>query len=317
MDKNFSNSNIELIIDKATADQLVDRARSFRRQCVKAVKDMQDAHIEKIKKKKGLKDVDDDSEESKRWLAEYISIMRNHSQKGWFPPPYDPNQLITLFPCLHIKEGYHLGSYQVLDTNGNGRAIIFVIPKTRTLPKKPPQKVLNDLVFNDTHDVSDNVPKWGAIRRKVFHHLIGIAFPSYRSLPKWADGNIENYIEGDGSPLSYFHASIFFRELYELGAMWHNVYWGHYKLVTSPNDLYDGKWIFPLPAPEEWTWNEPEPKEWRPVVWKDENQKWNVTFYTINEMYADLNFHKDTFITGYKLRTARTIIAHYPGGYEV
>jgi len=144
MDNSFSNINIELTISKATADQLVGKARSFRHKCAQSVKDKKDAHIEKMKKKKGWKDIDDDSEDSERQAIKYMSILYNHSLRGWFPSPYDPNQLITLFPCLRIKKGYHLGAYQYLDRNGNGQAKIFVIPDNRALPERPPQKALND-----------------------------------------------------------------------------------------------------------------------------------------------------------------------------
>jgi len=221
MDKGLSNINTEFTISKAIADQLIDKARSFRHKCAKEVKDMQDAHIEKIRKRRGLKDRDYDIEEPERRVAKYMSIIYNHSLRDWFPSPYDPNQLITLFSCLRIKEGYHLGAYQYLDRTGNGRANIFVISEKRTLPKRPPQKVLNDSAWQSLSagmGFSDDMPQWKRTLRNVKHFLYGIFLPYYRSLPKWADSEIENYIEGDGSPLSYFQASIFFRELYELGS---------------------------------------------------------------------------------------------------
>jgi len=318
-DKDFSNIKVELTIQNSIADQLIDQARSFRHQCSKAVKDMQDVHIEKMKKKKGLKDIDndidDDSEEAERRIAHYISIRRNHSLRGWFPAPYDPNQLIVLFPCLRLKKGYHLGAYQFLDRNGNGCAKLFVIPDKQTLPKKPPQKALNDLTWD--MDSSNNTPKWKSILRKVSHYFISLALPYYRSIPKWADGDIGKYIEGDESPLSYFQASILFRELYELGAIWHNVYWGHHKFVTSPSDLLYEDWLQEESKPIVWTWKEPEPKELCPVVWKDKDQRFNVTFYTIDKMCANLISYKDTFIKGYKFTISSKTIADYPGGYMV
>lgn len=315
MDENFSNTNVELIIHKATANQLVEDAQSFSHQCSKAVKDMAKAHLEKLMKKKGIKenyetsdDGDDDDENSDAELAKYINVVRNHSLRGWFLAPYDPNQLINVFPCLHIKEGYHLGSYQGMDRHGNGYARVLALPENKRLSKWPPQKALNASFSSERNTKR---------KKKVIESVIGIFFPSFRSFPKWSDRDIENYIEGDGSPLSYFQASIYFRELYELGSIWHNVYWGHHKLVTSPSDLlYED---FPLQETEPivWTWKEPEPKEWCPIVWKDEDKRWNVKFYTIDRMNADLVLHKDKFIQGYDFKTYSKSIANYPGGYMV
>lgn len=305
MNKNFSNTNVELTIDKNTAHQLADEARSFRHQCGKAIEDMAKAHLDKMMKKKGWKD--NDKEKSEQEILAYFADQRKYSLSGWHLAPYNPNQLVAIFQCLHLRNGYHLESFQGMDKSGNGSSFIFVIPDNRTLPKRAPQKFLDDLFFMSSYGESDNTSNWRSLLRKVCHYLIGIAFPSYRSLPKWTDMVIENYIEGDESPLSYFQVSMFLREVAELGAMWHNVYWGHHKLVTSLRDLPD----------EEWTWQEPEPREWCPVVWKDKDQRWNVTFHTINEMDADLVFHKDTFINGYRFKTYSTSIAHYPGGYVV
>jgi len=319
MDEKYSNINAAFTISKAAAEKFFADARSFSNKCSQAVEDKEKAHIEKMKKKKGFQD-SKDSKVLERQVALYASIIHNHSLRGWFPSPYNLNQLIDLFPGLRIKKGYHLDAYQHLDRSGNGRAKIFVIPFNRALPKSPPQKALNDLKWQAILAVlksPDNTPPWKRKLRMTSHFLLGIFLPSYRSIPKWADSKIVKYIEGDGSPQSYFQASIFLRELYELGAIWHNASWKHHIFVTSPGDILYANSFHEKLKLTDWTWHKPEPKEWCPVVWKNKAQRWNVTFHTIDMMQATLNSHTDKFIEGYGFKTSSKILASYPGGYMV
>ena len=304
----IANASSVHIIERTIANRLRNNSESFRSQCMKAVEDMRQAHLDRIMKKKGWEE--NDSEESDQGFIARFSYQRKHSLSGWHVAPYDPNQLTAMFQCLRLRDGYHLESYQGQDKDGNGNAIIFAVPDNRTLPKKPPQEILRILLMESLYPgwhVSDNIPKWRKILSKIYHSMMGIFFPSYRSLPKWANQDIESYIEGDSSPLSYFQASLFLREINELGSMWHALYWTHHALVTAPENLPD----------KEWTWHEPVPKYWSPIVWKDEAQRWHVTFYTLDDKDADLVFHNDTFTKGYQFETFSTSLAHYPGGYVV
>jgi hypothetical protein len=298
----IANSKSVCRIDKTVADQLSSAASSFHKQCAQAIEDMNKSYHEKMMKKKPVGK--DDSELSIREIWE-TECGGKYNLSGWALAPYDPNKLIAFFACLQIQKGYHLESYHGQDQSGNGRAYVFAIPENRNLPRIPPRKVLDDILSADMEEDED--PIHASYFSKAFSSILGILLPTYRPLPKWADRNIESYLEGDGTPLSYFQASLYLREIYELGARWHCAYWSHHKFVTAPQK-----------APvEEWTWYEPEPEEWDPVVWKDRNEKWNVAFYTIDSMGADLVFHNDTFISGYEFETFSTNIAHYPGGYEV
>lgn len=311
MDTNFSDTKVELTINKTTADHLFNDASSFRGQCIDAIKNMGKAQLKKMRGKKGIKESDDDNEISEQEALAYFAFEQKHSLRGWFLAPYNPNQLLSMFQGLHLRNGYHLESYQWMDQNGNGCSITFVIPDNRTLPKSPPKKVLNDFLFMSLYgesDTPDNISKWRSMLSKVYYSLVGIVVPSYRSLPKWADMINENYIEGDGSPLSYFQMSMFLREVAELGAIWHCAHWSHHRLISAPEQL----------PREEWTWHESEPREWCPVVWRDTDQRWNVSFHTLNEMDANLVFHNDTFAKGYGgLETYSKSIAYYLGGYMV
>ena len=306
--KSIANARVAVKIDKKTADQLHTEASSFRGKCIQAIEDMEEAHLKKMRKKKGIKESGNDGELSEQEVIKYFAFERKHSLNGWFLASYDPHQLVDIFKCLHLKKGYHLEAYQGVGKSGNGSSFVFVVPDNRTLPKKAPEKVLYDLLFMSTYGESDDASNLRSMLRKVFHSLIGIAFPSYRSLPKWADMVVENYIEGDGSPLSYFQMSMFLREMAELGSIWHCASWSHHDLISAAEQL----------PQKEWTWYQPEPVEWCPVVWMDEDQRWNVTFYTHNEKNAELIFHNDTFVKGYnELLTFSKSIAYYPGGYMV
>jgi|GEM_PF-845763 len=52
---------------------------------------------------------------------------------------------------------------------------------------------------------------------------------------------VEACLQGDGTPLSYLHASLLIREFREFGALWHGVVWGAYGLFDT------------LPE-NQWTW---------------------------------------------------------------
>ncbi|MEW6600597.1 MAG: hypothetical protein AB1499_06465, partial [Nitrospirota bacterium] len=167
------------MIDKAIADRLCANAKSFRHQCLKAIVDFADT----------LSNETGSPEE----------LMRRHniSDSGWHLAPYNPNPLITLFPSLRMRKRFHLGSYQYKDVD----AFVFVMPRNRTLPKRPPDKALQSLYYGFSfHDSTSKDDAKG----------------SSRGLPAWASQDIESYLEGDGSPLSYYHASIFLREVNEL-----------------------------------------------------------------------------------------------------
>jgi hypothetical protein len=286
-------------VDEKIVHRLVTDAESFRWQSAKAIEDMGKAHLDRIMKKKWVRK--DDAEMSDNEVMKHFAMERKYSLSGWTLAPYDPNRLIELFPCLNLRKGYHLGSYQY-QSNGNGRACVFVLPAKRSLPKRPPEKALDNISF-------DGLEKHlrSFLAYKVYSLIMSIPFPSYRPLPAWANRDVEYYVEGDGSPLSYFQASLFSRELYELGALWHDLYWATHKIITSPDALPD----------EEFTWYEPEPEEWCPIIWKDQEQRWNATFYTLDDMNAELVFHNDIFISGYAFGTFSTSIATYPGGYMV
>ena len=195
MDKLGSDKNTQLILDKTTAEHLSSEASLFRAQCIEAIEDMGKEHLNKMKIRKGIKNSGGSDELSEQEVMAYFAFERKHSLSGWFIAPYDANQLIALFPCLHLRQGYHLESYQCLDKSGNGIAYVFVLPINCKLSKRPPEKALEYLFLADM-DMLYEKSKYSEIRDRIFKSFLGILLPSYRALPAEANRNVELFLGG-------------------------------------------------------------------------------------------------------------------------
>jgi hypothetical protein len=183
----IANAKSACRIEKAVADQLHINASSFRNQCSKAINDMDKAYKDRMMKEKPVKK--DTSELSERELYEIVCGGK-YNLSGWTLSPYDPNELSAVFSCIRLSKGYHLGSYQHKDKSGNGRACVFVLPEKHTLPERPPQKALDDMLYADM-----GIMKQNSALRSFGYKALGILLPAYRSLPTWADRDIESYLE--------------------------------------------------------------------------------------------------------------------------
>jgi hypothetical protein len=100
-------------------------------------------------------------------------------------------------------------------------------------------------------------------------------------------------IEGDGTPLSYLSASLFSRELPEFGAVWHGINWRSHSIVGGgPNTLIkqeaqpESDLGLEITPPEKWTWDEPEPQEWRPGCDRDGSTV-TITVYSFSALGAE------------------------------
>ncbi len=187
------------------------------------------------------------------------------------PVPYDPAALFQFYPCLKLKKGFHIDSHFTSNpgSRSSSRGYVYVIPDGYKLPI-PESVELDEALWLYL--------SWGEAGSEVVN------------LPEWAHEDVASFLEGDGSPLSYFQSSIFVRDLYELGASWHGLQWGVNKVLVS----YDQ-----IPKDEKWTWHEPKPDNWLPLVWKDKNDDWNVSFYTHDDMKSEIIFHNDIYRKGY------------------
>ena len=197
---------------------------------------------------------------------------KSHAQRHVKPSPYDPTGLFQCYPSLKLKKGYCLDSYYMGAKGsgmGSGKGVVFVLPHGRRLPQPEEGKAdLALLVYLMTGSVDRGIP-----------------------VPSWASYDIASFIEGDETPLSYFQASMFARDIQKLGVSWHSLYAGTNRLVTSIDDLT---------KEDEPRWEVPPPDSWLPVVWKDEDNLWNVSFYTYAPLLTSVEFHNDTYLRGYE-----------------
>ena len=202
---------------------------------------------------------------------------------GWSLAAFDPNSLFDAFPCLQMRDGFRLAAYQFVE-GGNGNGFAFAIPTRRSLPEPPEDGFSFD---------------WSPSGAPIF-------CSGERPLPEWVHADIEHFLEGDDSPLSYFQASIFLRELREMGACWHGCSWSTHEVLTSATQI----------AKQNWKWEEEKPRDWRPVVRQDSSGMLHVAFYSHTGLGQEqIILHSDTFTEGYCLKVDDKIVAFGEGGY--
>ena len=201
---------------------------------------------------------------------------------GWSFASYNPNLLFEAFTCLQLRDGYKLASYQFFQgSKGNG--FVFAIPMREALPDPPEEGFGFD---------------WPASANPVLY--------SEHPLPEWMRSDFESFLEGDASPLSYFQASIFVRELREMGSLWHGCSWSTHEVLLAAAQMPEQKW----------EWQDEPPRDWRPFVQQNANGLWDVVFYSYTGLGQEqIVRHKDTFVKGYQFDINDTVIALGEGGY--
>lgn len=219
---------------------------------------------------------------SARRISRQIDKSWEALAPGWSLASYDPNVLFDVFPCLQLRDGFRLASYQFVE-GGNGNGFMFAIPTRHSLPE--PQE--DDFGFD-----------WSLSGNPVFY--------SERPLPEWMHSDLESFLEGDGSPLSYFQASIFIRELREMGSLWHGCSWSTHEVLLSATQISKLKW----------EWQDEKPRDWRPVVRQNSDGLWQVVFYSHTGLGQEqIVVHTDTFTAGYQFDVDDRAIALGEGGY--
>ena len=201
---------------------------------------------------------------------------------GWSVAPFDPNLLFDAFPRLQLREGFRLAAYQHYE-GGNGNGFVFAIPAGKWLPDPP-----GELDF-----------AWSPEGASILSS-------GDSPLPEWVHAGIAQFLEGDGSPLSYFQASIFMRELQEMGAQWHGCSWSTHEVLTS---------MIRVPK-QKWEWRERRPRDWRPTVRQNSDGLSQVVFHSHTGLGQErIIRHRDTFEEGYQFHTDEVTIALGEGGY--
>lgn len=200
---------------------------------------------------------------------------------GWSKSTLDPNQLLSQFPPLKLREGFTLRAY-LYNVEWLGQGVVWAMPSDAEFP------------------APDDCPRLDYTQNKI-------------PKPEGALDDVLEAIEGDDSPSSYLAASIFRREVIAFGipsaaTTWHT----HVILDQEPTagefapEPEDGTPFprQPMGDPEEWKWNEDRPREWRPQV-KMEKEKVIVTFYTYSGLDPEgYHRHTDTYKRGkYRART--------------
>jgi hypothetical protein len=292
----MSESNSVTKVSKTEFRNLFDRLSSFKDYCYAKMKEAKEKHSQDVNKRKGWRDKNVHPLSNSEIISRYAQQM-TQQLSGYFPAPYDPNGMINAFDRLHLKSGFHIESYQHYSSGGN-HACVYVVPDGNELPEKPPTKVMEAEFRNALSFLEGREMPKKSLKESILSHLSA----ANRPLPDFISGDVSSFIEGDCSPLSFFQASIYRREIYELGSTWHNLSWGLHNMFYSADEL----------PQEDWTWDSHLPNECCPVIWKDDSQKWNVTFYTYKFKYGKVVYYNDTFLDGYKYITFTADMGSYP-----
>lgn len=220
--------------------------------------------------------------------------------EGWTVSTLNLQAFMAEFaPSLTLKSGLILRAYQFISEGRDGEARVYAIPENLPFP---------ELDFG-LFDLFDDEPP-----------------PPFGSL-----NNIMEAIEGDFSPWSYLCASLFAREISEVGAFGHGSHWVSFRILdqnpwTDPKNQLTGTmnenpWTDPTNhltgTINEWEWLEAQPSHWKPSVCV-ENHQITVQFYTYSGLGGQtINRHIDRYIpNSYVFESSTTNIAiNTLGGY--
>ena len=207
--------------------------------------------------------------------------------EGWSQSNVDPMALLHVFSALRLKPGFILRAYRVR-CGGNGNGIVYAMPEQAPFPE--PEQCRKDV------DHSREPP-----------------------IPPQALARVMDAVEGDGTPWSFFSASLFAREVSEFGAMWHGESWHAHHIVASDpvsfikreNARFSSKF-----EADAWTWEEPLPARWEPAV-HEANSSISVVFHTYTALGQQrIVQHMDQYEpTTYEFRTTCRVLAYGPTGY--
>ena len=219
--------------------------------------------------------------------------------RGWSKSRVNPLELLTVFDSLRLKKGITLRAYQYRESSG-GNAVVYAMPENTP--------------FSEPAECEPDANRF-------------LDPP----VPPGALDDIMEAVEGDGSPWSYFSASLLARELMEFGAFWHGCSWSTHTIVDKEMPVKQTESLLRRKSgqdpdspdvgidvgQDEWEWLSPKPEDWDPIV-RMSDELVTVTFYTISKLgVAAIYKHVDSYQTGsYSLESETALIAQGPGGYK-
>lgn len=226
---------------------------------------------------------------------------------GWSISNVDLDRVLEVFPSLTLKRGYTFNAYLCHNGQG-GHGVVYAVPSGTTLadPSDWPEEQI-DAAFDDRLNYRPPPPA--------------------EALP-----DVMSAIEGDGSPSSYFEASLLRRELDEFGAFWHALKWTTEEILGSDPFADPGRRkkmvaegerrerllrMYPKGYTPDWQWNSEKPTTWAPTVQEAASGEVEVLFFTHSglEQHRIIRHH-DTYCDGsYGHDGEVTVIGRGPIGY--
>jgi hypothetical protein len=207
---------------------------------------------------------------------------------GWTSSEVDPTRVLTVFEPLRLKDGFLFVTYQYRDGGGNGNSVTWAVREDA--PRRDPTGLPRS-------DGWLNPPR-----------------------PPGALDDFIDAVDGDRTAWSYMCASIFARELSEIGALWHGTSWDakgiaggepwrHGAVEKRPD-------AEPWPVADDWEFVGAPPTDWRPHVRVDEHRV-EVMFYVYDPVGAErIELNRDRYQPGsYHFDSQTQLVARAPGGF--
>jgi hypothetical protein len=227
---------------------------------------------------------DDETVDELRSAVAAIADVSIEGPQGWSPSEVDPHAILGCFTELRLREGFELRAFQ-LRSGGNGNGVVWAVPAGSEAPVE---------------------------LAPIEHELLYDA-------PRPADAleDVMEAIVGDRTPRSYLSASIFAREIAELGALWHGISWGEQTVLGShPDGTADEGADEPgiITGNGPWTWQSEVPVRWRPSVTEAAEQV-IVVFYTYDPVGMEtISMNIDRFTSQSSMRFDRDSVVIATGG---
>ncbi len=184
------------------------------------------------------------------------NLWRVPAEDGWQKSPISPMEVLRLFKGIRIKDGFELIAY-IYRSGLNGNGVVWAVP----------EGYFPEIEECERLDYFLHPPK------------------PEKAIPPM------HVIEGDGSPESYINASLFIREMWEFGALWHGLSWGLHEIIDR--------------KPEGFTWY--KKMDLRPKVIMGE--KVRVEFFTLCEFIERAVYRHEDVFEGYVFDSRREMIA--------